>query len=64
MTDDALRASIADAARDIAEAAERNGVTCYEIHFALGTLGRLAHELRIRCAEHVSASEHAAMMPV
>jgi len=63
MTDDALRACIADAARDVAEAAERNGASCYEIHFALGTLQRLTHELRLRCIEDVTASEHAAMMP-
>lgn len=48
MSDADLRASILDAALDVAREANRPSSTSYEIHFAAGTLQRLAHELRLR----------------
>lgn len=48
MSDADLRATIVDAALDVAKEANRPSSTNYEIHFVSGTLQRLTHELRLR----------------
>lgn len=53
MPDSELRASILDAALDVAKTANRPSATDYEIHFAAGTLYRLTHELRERSTNRV-----------
>lgn len=63
MTDADLRACIRAAALEVYEAALPPDASCFEIHFAAGTLQRLTHELRLRCVDAEPASAEPAMLP-
>lgn len=63
MSDADLRACIRAAALDLYETVLRPEATCFEIMFAVGTIQRLTHELRLRCVGDVPASEQSAMIP-